>query len=144
MLLHDEIYFEITLEGNKTDLEKFASYATSGVFDDFFEVCDDYIIYDDNHNTASDSEKLTMVFTNDDYGIEIDTLDAEDFIETLCRGAQKLYVNGCVYDIEDEEYRFVSHEGDSYFTNAKHINKFNDELDEIAEEEEIDEEEESD
>ena len=144
MILHDEIYFEITLEGNRADLEKFASYALSGVFDDFFEVSEDYVIYDDNHSTANESEKLNMVFTNDDYGIELNRLDPEEFIEILCRGAKELYVSGCVYDIEDEEYRFVSHEGDSGFVNAKHLNKFNDELDEIAAEEDAEEEEEGD
>ena len=139
MILHDEIYFEITLEGQKSELEKFASYATSGVFDDFFDISEEYLIYDDNHESASESEKLTLVFTNDEYGIELDRLDTEEFLEILCNGAEKLYVSGTLYDVDDEEYRFTSDEGSSDFINAKHT-RFNDELDEVAAGEDEDDE----
>lgn len=139
MILHDEIYFEITLEGRKSELEKFASYATSGVFDDFFDVSEDYIIYDDNHEGSDESDRLTMVFTNDEYGIELDRFDTEEFLEILCKGAKALFVNGTLYDIDDEEYRFTSGEGSSDFMNAKHT-RYNDELDEVAADEDVDDE----
>ena len=42
------------------------------------------------------------------------------------------------FTVDDEEYRFISAEGDSSFTNAKSITHFNDELDEQAYEEELD------
>ena len=137
MILHDEIYFEITLEGSMDALEKFESFALSGVFDDFFDVSDDYIIYEDS---AGNEGKAVIVFTNDDFGIEIDRFDVEDFLDIFCKGAEALYVNGCIYDIDDEEYRFVSQEGDSSYTDAKHA-RFNDELDEAASEEEYNDEE---
>ena len=46
-----------------------------------------------------------------------------------------------LYDISDEEYSFTSEKGDSYYINARDTKKFNDELDEAAEKEEMDEEE---
>ena len=128
MILHDEIYFEITLEGTADALHRFKSFALSGVFDDFFDVSDDYIIYEDN---ASEDGKSTIVFTNDEYGVEIDRFDVEEFLDVFCKGAEALFVNGCIYDIDDEEFRFISHEGDSSYTDAKHA-RFNDELDEAA------------
>ncbi len=135
-MLHDEIYFEITLEGEKEQITRFASYALSGVLDDFFEISDEYLVYDDYYENAGENDVVTLIFTNDEYGIETDSFDPEEFLDVFCKGAQKLYVSGCIYDIDDEEYRFVSHEGDSSFTNVKNITKFNDELDEEAEREE--------
>lgn len=136
MILHDEIYFEITLEGSSEALHRFESFALSGVFDDFFDVSNDYIIYEEG---TGGEGKSVVVFTNDEYGIEVDRFDVEEFLDIFCKGAEALFVNGCIYDIDDEEYRFVSHEGDSSYTDAKHA-KFNDELDAVAIDEEYDEE----
>ena len=47
MILYEELYFEITLTGKKSDLKKFVSYIKSGELDDFFDFSADYISYDD-------------------------------------------------------------------------------------------------
>ena len=138
MILHEEIYFDITLEGDISALKKFENYALSGVFDDFFEVDEDYLIYDED-NTGGMGR---LIFTNDDMGIEISRVNTEDFLELLCRGAIELDVRGNLYDVEDEEFRFLSPAGDSDFSDADAITIFNDELDATAREEEVDEDDE--
>lgn len=121
MVLYEELYFEITLSGKKSDLKKFVSYIKSGELDDFFEVTNDYINYDDNFDTAAPDEKSSIVLSNDDYGIEIDEFDTDEFLEVFCRAAKDLDVRGHLYDIDDEEYRFISEVGDSYYLNARNI-----------------------
>ena len=132
MTLYEELYFEITLKGSKDELRKFARYLRSGALDEFFEVQDDYICYDDNFATADDSTSCEMIFTNDDFGIEIDE---------FCKAARALDVQGHMYDIEDEEFHFVSEAGESFFVNGRKARAFNDELDAQADAEEIDDEE---
>ena len=141
MYFSEELYFEITLAGRKSEINKFVSFLTSGGLDDFFPVCEDYIYYDDSFEDASDAQECSITFTNDECGIEIDEFDSDDFLEVLCRVSRSLDVRGRLYDIDDEEYSFVSREGDSYYLNADRIDIFNDELDEHAAREE---EEESD
>ena len=121
MILCEELYFEITLTGTKTDLKKFVSYVKSGGFDDFFDFQNDYISYDDEFDETAPEGKTSIVLTNDDMGIEIDEFDTDEFLEVLCRAAKSLDVHGHLYDIDDEEYRFVSEPGDSYYLNAKNI-----------------------
>ncbi len=135
MKLHEELYFEITAEGDRESIDKFAAFITSGELDDFFEFTEDYIIYSDNYNTASFAEKITMTLANDDYGIEIDSFDPEDFLDALCRGGKNLLIHGNLYDIDNDEYRFISHMGDTSYENSDDI-EFSDELDEEARREE--------
>jgi hypothetical protein len=139
MTLCDELYFEITLSGTKADLRSFVSFLRSGELDEFFEVSTDYIDYDDGYADAQDGEESSLLFTNDDYGIEIEELDVDEFLEVFCRAAKALDVRGTLYDADDEEFSFVSAEGDSYYLNAKKVGLFNDELDAKAREEEADE-----
>lgn len=139
MTLCDELYFEITLSGTKADLRSFVSFLRSGELDEFFEVTTDYIDYDDGYAEAADGEESSLLFTNDDYGIEIEELDVDEFLEVFCRAAKALDVRGTLYDVDDEEFSFVSAEGDSYYLNAKKVGLFNDELDAKAREEEADE-----
>jgi hypothetical protein len=139
MTLCDELYFEITLSGTKADLRSFVSFLRSGELDEFFEVSTDYIDYDDGYADAQDGEESSLLFTNDDYGIEIEELDVDEFLEVFCRAAKALDVRGTLYDVDDEEFSFVSAEGDSYYLNAKKVGLFNDELDAKAREEEADE-----
>ena len=47
MTLCEELYFEITLTGEKANLKKFVTFLKSGELDDFFEVTSEYIHYDD-------------------------------------------------------------------------------------------------
>ncbi len=133
MILHGELYFEITLEGSREALKKFESYAMSGVFSDFFDVLDDYLIYDDDFAT---DETGRLIFTNDEYGIEIARFKTDDFLELLCSGAKDLDVTGSLYDIDDDEFRFVSPMGDYDYTDQDNVKLFNDELDAAALEEE--------
>ena len=55
----------------------------------------------------------------------------------MCAGGRSLYIHGNLFDIDDEEYRFVSHAGDAYFINSDKI-EYSDELDEEARREDND------
>lgn len=137
MTLCEELYFEITLTGAKTDLKKFISYLKSGELDDFFEFTSDYISYDDEYEGAGPDQETSVILSNDDYGIEIDEFDTDEFLEVFCKAAKALDVEGRLFDIDDEEYEFTSAKGDSYYLNAKRTIRFNDELDEKAYEEDL-------
>lgn len=137
MTLCEELYFEVTLTGSKSELKKFVSYLKSGELDDFFEITSDYIHYDDEFDSADSDHETSIIFSNDDYGIEIDEFDTDEFLEVFCKAAKSLDVSGRLFDIDDEDYEFVSAEGDSYYVNAKRTTKFNDELDEKAYEEDM-------
>ena len=136
MRLHDEIYFEITVEGIRADVKRFESFVTSGELDDFFEITSDYIIYSDNFNTAPEFEKVSITIANDDIGISIDSFNPEDFLDVLCSAGKNVLIHGNIFDIDDEEYRFVSHTGNTSYVNADDI-EFFDELDEEAAKEEL-------
>lgn len=135
MTLCDEFYFEITLTGAKTDLKKFISFLKSGELDDIFEFSTEYISYDDSFETAEGDAETSITLSNDDYGIEIDELDTDEFLELFCRAAKELDVTGHLYDIDDEEYSFKSDKGDSYYVNAKRITRFNEDDDKVEEDE---------
>ena len=141
MKLYDELYFEITLKGQKSELVKFISFLKSGELDDFFDIAEDYIVPADEFEGADDGEKTELTFTNDDIGIEITKFNPEDFLDVLCLAAKKLDVRGHFYDINDEEYEFSSPAGDSDYTDSI-LSDFNDELDSYARDEEVDDEEE--
>lgn len=130
MTLCEELYFEITLTGTKSELKRFVSYLKSGELDDFFEVTSDYIHYDDEWEDADADKEVSVIFSNDDYGIEIDEFDTDEFLELFCKAAKPLDVEGRLFDVDDEEYEFTSAAGDSYYLNAKRTVKFNDDLDE--------------
>ena len=136
MKLHEELYFEITLHGEKSELKKFVSFLKSGELDDYIEMDSEYIIFDDSYAEAEDGEESEIIFTNDDYAIEIEEFDVDEFLEVFCRAAKNLDVEGRLFDVDDEEYTFVSSRGDSYYLNAKNVSRFNDELDEVARDEE--------
>ena len=142
MTLYEEIYFNITLSGKKTELERFVSFLGGGGLDDFFEMDDSYIDYDDSYKSTSDEGDTYITFSNDDIGIEVDEFDVDEFLETLCRAARKLDVRGELYDVDEDEYRFISKEGDSYYLNANNVSLFNDDLDTQAKEEDTDDEDE--
>ena len=126
MKLYEEIYFEITLMGTKSDLAKFVSYIKSGELDEFIEIGNDFIFYDDNYATVGPNVDSKVTLCNDDYGIEMDEFDPDDFLEALCKAGKSLYIKGTLYDIDNEEYQFVSEEGNNYYVNARSIH-FNEE-----------------
>ena len=139
MTFCEELYFEITLTGEKSELKKFVSFLKSGELDDFFEFDNDYLDYNDDYSTISDGESTSIIFSNDDWGVEIDEFDTDEFLDVFCRAAKNLDVEGRLFDVDDEEYAFVSAKGDSYYLNAKKIRRFNDELDEQAAKEDAEE-----
>ena len=129
MILCEELYFEITLTGVKSELKKFITCLKSGELDDFFEFSSDYITYADDYDSTDLNGKTSIVLANDDYGIEIDELDTDEFLDVFCRAARNLEAVGHVYDIDDEEYRFTSELGNSYYLNLDRIMKFNEDED---------------
>lgn len=140
MTLYEEIYFNITLSGKKAELERFVSFLNGGGLDDFFEMDESYVDYDDSYASTSDGGDTYITFSNDDIGIEIDEFDVDEFLEALCRAARKLDVRGELYDVDEDEYRFISEVNDSYYLNAKNISLFNDDLDTQAKEEDSEDE----
>ena len=129
MLLCEELYFEITLTGAKSEIKKLISFLKTGGLDDFFEFSADYISDDDEFDTTENEGKTSVVLANDDYGIEIDELDTDDFLDVFCRAAKNLEVVGSLYDADEDEYRFVSDAGESYYLNSDRISRFNEDLD---------------
>ena len=134
MTLYDELYFEITAIGPKSEVKNFVSYLKSGELDEFFEFSTDYINYDDDYESATPSQKVTVTISNDDWGIEIDEFHTDEFLEVLCKAGRRLYLKGNLFDVDDEEYSFVSEEGDAYYTNARLIQNFNEDEDKPSEE----------
>ena len=129
MTLCEELYFDITVTGVKSELKKFAAFLRSGERDEFFEMESGYIEYRDGYEEQDDSEVSSFTMSNDDIGIEIDEFDTDEFLDVLCMAGRALEIHGRLFDIDDEEYAFISHEGDSYYLNAKKISKFNEDGD---------------
>lgn len=138
MTLYEELYFDIKFCGAKNELKKFVSFLKLGGLEDFFEFSVDYVSYDDRFDEVDEGEESYIILSNDDYGIEIDEFDTDEFLEILCRAARGLDVEGQVYDIDDEEYSFRSDAGNSYYVNAKIVTKFNEDSDKEEEEEDED------
>lgn len=139
MVFYDEIYYEITLKGVKSDIKRFISFLTDGGLEDFFEFDEEAIIYGDNYLTTPDSMVTDITIANED-GVSVEEFDVEDFLELFCGASKKLEVYGFIYDAEENEYNFRSDAGDDFYENARDVSRFNDELDSIRDEEEEDEE----
>ena len=142
MTLYDELYFEITATGPKSEIKNFVNYLKSGELDEFFEFSTDYINYDDEYATAGPDQEVSVVISNDDYGVEIDEFHTDEFLEVLCKAGRRLYLKGNLFDVDDEEYSFVSEKGDSYYTNALLVQNFNEDDDKPTEEDDEDSDEE--
>lgn len=140
MTLYDELYFEIRATGAKSEVKKFISYLKSGELDEFFEFSADYINYDDEYAEASDSAEVNVIISNDDYGIEIDEFDTDEFLEIICKAGRRLYLKGQIFDADNEEYSFISEAGDSYYINALLVKNFNEDEDKPLEDDDEDEE----
>ena len=143
MRLHDELYFEIHATGNKSDVQRFVDFLLSGDLDDFFEITPDYITYSDNYSYASSAEEVSITLANDDIGIEIDSFNPEKLLDVICVAGKSLSMDGNIFDIDDEEYYFVSHKGDASYVNTDSL-EFSDELDEEARREESEEDDDLD
>ena len=142
MTLYDELYFEITATGPKSEIKNFVSYLKSGELDEFFEFSTDYINYDDEYATAGPDQEVSVVISNDDYGVEIDEFHTDEFLEVLCKAGRRLFLKGNLFDVDDEEYSFVSEKGDSYYTNALLVQNFNEDDDKPVEDDDEDSDEE--
>lgn len=136
MTLYDELYFEIRATGAKSEVKNFVNYLKSGELDDFFEFSTDYISYDDEYSTADNNAEVSIIISNDDYGIEIDEFHTDEFLEILCKAGKRLFIKGQLYDADNEEYSFVSEAGDSYYTNALLVKNFNEDEDKPVEDDE--------
>jgi hypothetical protein len=141
MRLYDELYFEIRATGAKSEIKKFVSYLKSGELDEFFEFSTDYISYDDEYDEASDATEVNVIISNDDYGIEIDEFDTDEFLEIICKAGRRLYLKGQIFDADNDEYSFISETGDSYYINALLVNDFNEDEDKPHEDEDDEDEE---
>ena len=140
MTLYEELYFEIMAIGAKAEIKNFLSFLKSGELDEFFEFSHEYISYDDDYATADNSAEVSVVISNDDYGIEIDEFHTDEFLEVLCKAGKRIYLKGQLFDADNEEYSFVSETGDSYYTNALLVKNFNEDEDKPVEDDEDDEE----
>lgn len=141
MTLYDELYFEIRATGAKSEVKSFINYLKSGELDDFFEFSSDYINYEDDYLTADASAEVTVIISNDDWGIEIDEFHTDEFLEVICKAGKRLYLKGQLFDADNEEYSFVSDVGDSYYTNALLIRSFNEDEDKPIEDDDEDDQE---
>ena len=130
MIFNETVSFEITVNGANSDVKRLVSTLLSGEFDDFFEIEEDMLSFDDDYETGEPDDQTSMLFSSDEFGVEVDEFDTDEFLEMFCKAAKRLYVNGVFYNFDDEEYRFVSETGDSYYVNSDSISHFNDELDE--------------
>ncbi len=141
MILNEEIYFDITLKGKKSEIKKFAKFIKSDELEDFLESAADFINYSDEYAAAGDDESVEMYFINDDFGIEADEFDTDDFLDVFCKAARDLEVVGHLYDINDEEFNFTSEAGSADYADSSRVARFNDELDDAAFAEEYEDEE---
>ena len=131
MTLYDELYFEITAKGEKSEIKKLVRFLKSGELDDFFDSAEEYINLADNYGSIDDTEKTELVFSTDEIGIEIDEFETDEYLELFSKAAKNLDVTGVLYDMDDNEYSLTSPEGDAYYYNAR-LKSFNDELDDVA------------
>lgn len=128
MTLCEEIYFEINVVGVKSEVKKFASFLRSGELDEFFEMDSSYIDYQDDYADLPDTAVTGFTFSNDDIGIEVDEFDTDEFLDVFCMAGRALDVRGRLFDVDDEEYLFISPAGDSYYLNAKKAGVFNEDI----------------
>ncbi len=126
MILYEEIFFEFTISGVKSDIINFINYIKSGELDDILEITTDHIFYDDDYYSAEPHRECHVVISTDDYGIEMDELDTDELLDELCKAGRKVDIRGTIYDIDNEEYQFISEAGNNYYINARDI-RFNEE-----------------
>ena len=134
MIFYDEVYYEITLKGTKAELKKFVDFVLSGGLDDYMEIDREYIVYGDNYRLAEPDMTSDVSLVNED-GYQIDELCVDEFLELFCKAAEKLDVEGIMYDVDELEFKFTSEAGNDYYRDAREAIKFNDELDDIRDEE---------
>ena len=67
--------------------------------------------------------------------IEIDEFDTDEFLEVICKAGKGLYIKGQLFDVDDDEYSFISEKGDAYYVNAKNVTSFNEDEDKPNEDE---------
>lgn len=139
MTLYEELYFEIRATGAKSEVKRFISYLRSGEIDEFFDFSTDYVCYDDDYSDASDESEVSIIITNDDYGVEIDEFDTDEFLEIICKAGKRLHLKGHLFDADNEEYSFISEEGDAYYINARNVS-FNEDEDKPVEDDDEDDE----
>lgn len=126
MIFSDSVCFDITISGEKKDVAKLVSYLKSGELDEFFEIDDDLLFFDDNYETSAPDSEVRVIFSSDEFGLEVDEFDADEFLEVLCKAGRALLLKGSFYNFDDDEIRFVSEAGDDYYTNEDSLGIFDD------------------
>ncbi|MBR2466088.1 MAG: hypothetical protein IKB38_04050 [Clostridia bacterium] len=140
MIFYESVCFDITITGEKAHVSKLIAYMKSGELDDVLVLDDEYFSFDDEYETAAPDAEV-CVSVSEEFGAEVDEFNSDEFLELLCKAAKNVHLKGNFYNFDDEEIRFVSEIGDSYYTNADNITFFNDELDEEAAKEAAEEDE---
>ncbi len=139
MIFYDSVCFEINVTGEKAKVQKLINFLKSGELDSFFEINDDFFLTDDSFDTAEPDTEVELTFSSDEFGIEVEEFDPSEFLELLCKAGKALLIKGSFYNFDDDEVRFLSEEGDDYYTNNANVGFFNDELDMEARKEEAEE-----
>ena len=124
MILYEEIFFEFNLSGAKSDIINFINFIKSGDLNDILEITSDHIFYDDDYHDAGPNSECHVVISNDEYGIEMDELDTDELLDEICKAGRKIDIRGTIYDIDNEEYQFISEAGNNYYINARDV-RFN-------------------
>ena len=85
--------------------------------------------FDDDYEASADDQQTSVLFYSDEFGVEVEEFDSDEFLEVICKVGRALHLSGSFYNFDDDEFRFISEEGDSYYINADSARIFNDELD---------------
>ena len=136
MILYDEFYFDISAAGLQADLKKFFNFLLSGELDDFFEFSPEYINIDESFENEDPKTYLTVSISNEDWGIEIDKLHTDEFLELICKAGRRVYLSGTLSDSDGNEYSFISDEDDSYYVNSRFIHDTDEDEEDKDEEDE--------
>lgn len=124
MIFSDSVCFDITVFGEKKDVSKFVSYIRSGELNEFFEISDDMLFFDDNYDSSGADSEVRVIFSSDEFGIEVDEFDADEFLEVICKAGRALLIKGSFYNFDDDEIRFISRSGDDYYANEDSLGIF--------------------
>ncbi len=136
MIFNDCVCFEINICGERARVQKLIDYLNSGELDEFFEVDEEFFLFDDSYDTAAPDEEVRVMFSSDEFGIEVESFDSDEFLEVLCKAGKQLHLSGNFYNFDDDEFRFISEAGNDYYINENNVSIFRDELDMQASKEE--------
>ena len=138
MIFYDSVCFDITVMGQKTHVDKLINYLKSGELDSYFVIEDEFFSFDNNYDSANSDDEVSISLS-EEFGVEVEEFDSDEFLEIVCKVEKSLHIKGSFYNFDDDEVRFVSESGNSYYVNSDGFSEFNDELDAEAKKEEAEE-----